>query len=300
LKIAELVEKRSIKIMNSKNPKLHASVLNCASIKARGGYYELFLEEYECNKYKLTSKDLTPLQWQQLDRVCQLSGYSTWKIENYKRETSQSDLLKYTEPIFRTHTAPDGTVFEEVDVSMGDTPVSYWFYAGTLELGPVAFSDWVCIDRGSCSQFPWPTLSEPPDTVSQRCRLVEGEGIWSEMMFYYQVIDRTLVSDIFKVDSIWNPAIPNLENESPVRQFQFRRYFSGYNFKHQYNLKFHFRVRGSSELWYSTHVEIDGEDMNVRVSRTEPGQNVKATFEARYQCELLPFDRIELHEQSFS
>ena len=285
--------------MNSKNPKLHASVFNCASIKAQGGYYELFLEEYKDNKYKLISKNLTPLQWQQLARVCKLSIYNTWKVENYKREISLNDLLKYTEPIFRTHTAPDGTVFEEVEVSMGDTPVSYWFYAGTLELGPVAFSDWVCRDRGSCSEFPWAPLSEPPDTVSQRCRLVEGEGAWSEMVFYYQVIDRTLLSDIFKVDLIWNAAIPELKNELQVSQFQFRRPFSGYDFKHQYNLKFHFRVRGSSELWYSARVEIDGEDMNVRVSRIE-GQNLKETFEARYQCELLPFDRIELHEQSFS
>jgi hypothetical protein len=119
------------------------------------------------------------------------------------------------------------------------------------------------------------------------------------MVFYYQVIDRTLLSDIFKVDLIWNAAIPELKNELQVSQFQFRRPFSGYDFKHQYNLKFHFRVRGSSELWYSARVEIDGEDMNVRVSRIE-GQNLKETFEARYQCELLPFDRIELHEQSFS
>lgn len=287
--------------MNSKNPKLHASVLNCAYIEAKGGYQNLYIDE-EYQRHSLKREDLTPLQWQQLDRVCQLQ-YEGQNIEGYEREMPKEDLYKLADcPYFRTVTAPDGTVFEEVEIGMGGNPMSYWFYPGTLELAPVAFSDWGCIDRGWNSEFPWPPLSVSPDTVSQRCRLVEGEGMWSEMVFYYEVLDKALVSDIFKVDLVWNTAIPKLENESPVRQFQFRRSIYSGDVKHRFHLNLGFGLHGSNKYWYSALVEIDGENMKVEVIRPEPGQNLGmgTKFKSRYQCELLPFDRIELHEQSFS
>ncbi|NEP46586.1 MAG: hypothetical protein F6K35_48290, partial [Okeania sp. SIO2H7] len=120
--------------MNSINSKLHASVLNCAYIESKGGYQNLYIndKEREDRYTRLKPEELSPLQWQQLDRVCQLQ-YEGLDIEGYEREMSKDDLYKLADcPYFRTVTAPDGTVFEEVDIGMGGNPVSYWFYPGTL------------------------------------------------------------------------------------------------------------------------------------------------------------------------